>query len=171
MYLNQRKRILVVETSVQAVEEKDVGPSNNSSTSNEISSPKKNNFRWSSAQEAVTANFTPSSDGSDLEYQGQSDVTKSQEGEKKSKALRKRQVPPVMTSEPPEEESSSDVDEVPIRYLVFCIFHLIISFLIRLFFVFLFKSKTNPRSQGELPHVARQRFHRFRQSVSRDPGQ
>ena len=135
MYLNQRKRILVVETSVQAVEEKDVGPSN-SSTSNAISSPKKNNFRWSSAQEAATANFTPSSDGSDLEYQGQSDVTKSQEGEKKSKALRKRQVPPVMTSEPPEEESSSDEDEVPIRYLVFCIFHLIISFLIRFFFNF-----------------------------------
>ena len=88
------------------------------STSNEISSPKKNNFRRSSAQEE--AKLTPSSDENDFEGQGLPNVNKSQEDEKKSEGLRKRKVPPVTTFDLPEEESNSDEDEEPIRYLVFC---------------------------------------------------
>ena len=45
-------------------------------------------------------------------------VTKRQEDEKKSKVLRKRQIPPIVAIEP-SEESSSDKDEVPIRYFWF----------------------------------------------------
>ena len=98
-----------------------------------------------------------------LQRKGRPDATK-------LKSLRKRKVPPVSTWEPPEESSSED--EKPIRYFVFG-FHTIISFLNYLFLYLIQSTKTNPRRQGELPHVVRQRLvivHRFRQSVYWEPG-
>ena len=89
-------------------------------------------------------------------------VAKRQEDEKKSKALRKRQIPPIVALEL-SEESSSDEDEVPIRYFVFSI----TSFRFDLFLFYVNQSKKT-RCQGEQPNVARQRF---RRSVSCDPGQ
>ena len=68
---------------------------------------------------------------SDDEEEGPSpDVTKSQLLE----------IPPVVEFEPPEEESSSDEVEMPIRYLLFCVSHLIIPFLIYFYLFCAFKS-------------------------------
>ena len=90
--------------------------------------------------------------GDDKEEQPSPNVTKSRENEKK---LKKREIPFILNVE----------EEVPIRYFV--LVFLIISFHIDLHFLYLNQSKkANPRSQGEMPHFARQRF---RQSVSWDP--
>ena len=108
----------------------------------------------------------PTTNGSgkfELQRKGRPDATK-------LKSLRNRKVPPVSTLEPLEESTSED--EKPIRYFVFG-FHTIISFLNYLFLYLIQSTKTNPRRQGELPHVVRQRLvivHRFRQSVYWEPG-
>ena len=119
----------------------------------------------SSAQEAtkkLKSDFAvPSGD----DGQGLADITKSKENEKKGKALRKRQVPLVVAFKPP-EESSSDKNEETIRYFgLGFLFNHFVSYLF--VFVFFKSKKTNPGSQGDLPHVVRQGF---RQSVSWYPG-
>ena len=82
-------------------------------------------------------------------------------GENQTRLKIKREIPPVVTFEPPQEESSTDEEKKPIRYFVLVFPFL--SFLIFFFFVFLFKYKRH----RELPHVPRQRF---RQSDYWDPG-
>ena len=107
------------------------------------------NVKSDSSDLSNSAQRLPTNKGSGkrgLKRKGRPDATK-------LKSLRKRKVPPVSTLEPPEESSSED--EKPIRYFVFG-FHTIISFLNYLFLYLIQSTKTNPRRQGELPHVARQ---------------
>ena len=119
------------------------------------------NVKSDSSDLSNSAQRLPTTNGSgkrELKRKGRPDATK-------LKSLRKRKVPPVSKLEPLEESSSED--EKPIRYFEFVI-HSIISFLIYLFLCLIQSTKTNPRSQVELPHVARQRLviaYRFWQSV------
>ena len=81
---------------------------------------------------------------------GPPDLSKSQDDLTKGKALKKRDVPPVLKVEPPEESSSED--EKPIRYLV-KVFHFIIPFLNFFSFVFISQRRRLPVAKASVQVV------------------